>query len=111
MEVDREPSRSVSTPTSEESRTRIMDEIERQVQLPPDADEFQQYAQYYAYDGDRVIATYITSGGNDPLKGKRLWLADRRDLPVLMDGGCAVVNVIYDPLAQRVEHIFCNGLA
>jgi hypothetical protein len=109
--VERDKSKAVPPPTTEESLALIMDEIERQVRLPPDADELQKYARYYAFDGDKVIGTYMTSAGNDPLRGKRVWLGDRRDLPVLMDGGCAVVNIVYDPLAQRVESTFCNGLA
>lgn len=109
--VESDKSKTVSPPKTEEIRARIMDEIERQVQLPPDADKFQKYARYYAFDGDKVIGTYMTSAGNDPLRGRRLWLGDRRDLPTLMDGGCAVVNVVYDPLAKRIESTFCNGRA
>jgi hypothetical protein len=109
--VESDTSKSVSPLTTKEGRARIMDEIERQVQLPPEAGELQQYARYYAFDGESVIGTYMSSGENDPLRGKRLWLADRRDLPILMDGGCAVVNVVYDPPTQRVENTFCNGQA
>lgn len=86
-----------------------MDEIERQVQLPADADELQNYARYYTFDGKRVIATYVASRGNDPLKGQRRWRAER--LPTVMDGGCAVVNIIYDPRARKIENTYCNGLA
>lgn len=109
--VESDKSKAVSRPTTDENGARIMDEIERQVQLPPDAHELQKYARYYAFDGDKVIGTYTTSAGNDQLRGRRLWLGDRRDLPILMDGGCAVVNVVYDPLAQRIERAFCNGHA
>lgn len=88
-----------------------MDEIERQVQLPPGAQGLEEYARYYSFDGERVTAIYVTSDGNDLHKGQRLWLAERYELPVLLDGGCATVNIVYDPLAQRVEQAYCNGLA
>lgn len=89
----------------------MMDEIERQIQLPPEAKEFERYARYYTFDDGRVIGTYVASGGGDPLIGKRLWVSDKRYLPTLMDGGCVIVNVVYDPIGQKIEHTFCNGLA
>ncbi|WP_298164207.1 hypothetical protein [Novosphingobium sp.] len=111
MEADHDSSRSSSPQLATISQTRIMENIERQVQLPPEAQGLNEYNRYYAFDGERVIATYVLSDGNDPRKGQRYWLAKRQDLPLVMDGGCGIVNVIYDPLAKRVDETFCNGVA
>jgi hypothetical protein len=58
-----------------------------------------------------VIATYIISGSDERLVGKRRWMADKRDLPMVMDGGCMVVNVVYDLAKKKVEQSSCNGVA
>ena len=43
--------------------------------------------------------------------GQRRWFDDYRKLPIIMDGGCMVVNVVFNPATRRVEHAFCNGVA
>jgi len=94
-----------------EDHALIMAQIEQQVQLPANAHKLNKYARYYAADGTRVIATYIISGSDERLVGKRRWMADKRDLPMVMDGGCMVVNVVYDLAKKKVEQSSCNGVA
>jgi hypothetical protein len=101
---------------AEREHGRTMDQIEQQVRLPADALGLDKYARYYAVDGKRVVGTYITNV--DPQNryydlpiGKRRWLDDHRSLPGISDGGCSVVNVVYDPAIKKVEQAFCNGLA
>lgn len=37
------------------------------------------------------------------------WFEDFRDLPVIFDGGCDVIEIIFDPGPQRIESARCNG--
>lgn len=43
--------------------------------------------------------------------GQSRWFDDYLELPTIMDGGCDVVTIIYDPRAKRVESAECNGEA
>ena len=43
--------------------------------------------------------------------GQRRWLARDKGLPVVNDGGCSVVNVVFDRQKGTVEDVFCNGVA
>jgi len=127
----------------------LMDEIERQVRLPKQANPLKDYGRYYAFDGKgRVEAVYLLAPEPrtpDPLPadwgceevvmpgnevtarkipcppepdishsvraGQRRWVADRKALPVIFDGGCMIVNVIFDLKTRTVERAFCNGYA
>ncbi len=39
------------------------------------------------------------------------WFDDYRDLPMIMDGGCSLIEIIYDPQSQLIESTQCNGEA
>lgn len=39
------------------------------------------------------------------------WVNDYRNLPVISDGGCDVIEVIFDPRLNRIESMLCNGEA
>lgn len=41
--------------------------------------------------------------------GQSRWFGDYRELPTILDGGCDVVTIIYDPRAKQVERAECNG--
>ena len=41
---------------------------------------------------------------------ERRWV-EETELPMIDDGGCGVVSVIYDLAAQRIQNVYCNGLA
>lgn len=43
--------------------------------------------------------------------GERRWLADPMNMPVMADGGCGQVNILYDPRTRQFEHVSCNGRA
>lgn len=43
--------------------------------------------------------------------GQRRWLADRKAIPMIFDGGCMVAHVTFDLKTREVEHTFCNGHA
>jgi hypothetical protein len=93
-----------------------MDLIERQVQLPEGAASLDDYARYYAHDGNEIVAIYIsrvdpTNPYYDVPRGQRRWLADHRDLPLINDGGCSVVSVRYNPVTRTMDIPLCNGEA
>lgn len=88
----------------------MMDRIESRLELPADAHGLTEYARYYAWDDGRVVAVYIAAG-RDVRAGERHWLADNRDLPMHLDGGCDVISVVYDLETQSVEQSLCNGVA
>ena len=101
---------------AERQQRQIMRQIEQKVQLPAGAAKLEKYARYYAMDGSRVVGTYITfvDPRNDYYNlptGQARWINDHRNLPGISDGGCSVVNVLYDPKTQKVEEVSCNGLA
>lgn len=101
---------------AERQHSQLMQQVEEQVQLPKGAQRLEHYARYYAEDGHRIVATYITIV--DPTNryydlpvGQQRWLDDHRNLPAISDGGCSIVSVIYDPKARSVPQAFCNGVA
>ena len=63
----------------------------------------------------RVIGIYIMTVEPEnrmydlPL-GKRRWLNDAHELPRIMDGGCSVVTVEFDPKTNKAD-AGCNGVA
>ena len=90
----------------------IMDRIEREARLPEGAGPLSSYARHYAWqergDGFRkVIGVYLGVGERTP---GRHWVAETA-LPLIMDGGCGLVTLVYNVAEQRIEHIACNGEA
>ena len=47
----------------------------------------------------------------DGIAGSSRWLDNVEKLPGYSDGGCGVINVIYDPAIGRVDRVWCNGSA
>lgn len=41
--------------------------------------------------------------------GQSRWLEDYRDLPNISDGGCDLIEIIFDPQSQMIESTQCNG--
>jgi hypothetical protein len=92
-----------------------MDEIESRVSLPTGAHRLNEYARYYAYENGDVAAEYWIPWKNDPLEdpealagGQRRWVSDTRRFPIVFEGGCRVVNIIFDPSRSRVKSVSCN---
>ena len=84
--------------------------IEAEVVLPDGARPLDGYARYYYPELGKVIGYYIGAGDGPPLDldpGVFLTMP-----PIeIDDGGCGVVTVIFDPVADRVESVACNGEA
>jgi hypothetical protein len=100
------------------SHSWLMDRIENLVRLPAAAQPMKVYLRVYApltqrnvgwawatrpkLDGPKVIGVYTTLG---PGTGQR-W---SDDFPMVDDGGCALITVIYDVRQDRIESANCNG--
>jgi|GEM_PF-6357543 len=108
--------------------------IEARVVLPPSAEPLEAYDRYYALErigqhnlvhgvfllrrsfGD-VDRTGMVSLGSRP----NVYRGASTDLPIVADGGCAVVSVVFDPVSSSFVQIeeesgaqftaVCNGLA
>lgn len=84
-----------------------MNEIEALIKLPTGAEPLQEYSRYYAYGRDgEVIAIY--AGRYLSKKSEQRWLRNCRRLPMIMDGGCGVVNIRFDIRSKKTD-AWCNG--
>jgi hypothetical protein len=120
-------------------RDRLTDRIEDRVKLPAGAMRLSSYARYYAFDEHGLVTGIYVPGYQPPnphdtceelladftsravpcptkiddkrlLAGQRAWV-ERDSLPLVLDGGCSVVTVIYDPRIDKVTSATCNGVA
>ena len=129
-----------SSPEGREQQA-MMDLIEAKVRLPGSAEPLSRYARYYADMGDGTVkGVYLVFCDDAPRPGEaceelaadgssrvvpcpdfrpdwqipagdRTWLADRRKLPGINDGGCMEVDVIFDRAKSEVVSVVCNGAA
>ncbi|WP_126665465.1 hypothetical protein [Croceibacterium ferulae] len=117
-----------------------MSRLEENVRLPEGASKLSEYARYYADAGrGEIVAAYLIpfehelapgEGCEEMMKdfssrevpcpdqkspwsmpaGQRRWLDDRLDLPVVSDGGCIYVEIIFDKATAAMKRAECNGL-
>jgi hypothetical protein len=128
-----------TTPEQQE-RDLLTDRIEDRVKLPEGARRLADYARYYAFDENGLVVGvyapgYVAPNADDAceemledfttrevpcpsetdsdrlLADQRRWVDDTDKLPLIMDGGCSVITVIYDPKAGEVKSAYCNGEA
>ena len=93
----------------EQRQTMLMNEVETLVRLPNGAEPLNEYSRYYTYGHEgEVVAVY--AGRYLATKPERKWVTDSRKLPVIMDGGCGVVNVRFDIRSKKAV-TWCNGEA
>lgn len=64
-------------------------------------------AQEIAESKQRDAAAALAFGA----AGESRWFDNYRKLPVIDDGGCAQVTIIFDPRSQKIESASCNGSA
>jgi len=79
--------------------------IEARVVMPKEAGPLNSYRRFYYRKGGKVVGVYVA--GEKP---GREWIARRVDAPLIMDGGCSVVNVHFDTSSKEIQ-AFCNGVA
>ena len=107
------------SPSVGEHQTGIMEAVEDKLIMPPDARPWSEYARYYSAQPDgKIIGIFIVP--DDPSHqnefynlpaGERRWVGDYRNLPSIMDGGCTILTVMFDPHSKKREGPFCNGEA
>ena len=127
--------------SSNEQRNReaMMDDIERQIELPAGARHLENYARAYRESApNRVSAIYFTplkpdpdfcrgarSGGADNAgqialscpppdgmnQGERRWFPGKQALPDVLDGGCNYIDVEFNVGSRRIISAECHGLA
>ena len=119
---------------------KLLDLIESRVRLPEGSGRLSAYARHYAADENGMIIGVYAPGYRPPgpdeaceevliegsttrevpcpedeadrlLAGQRRWVENGGKLPGIMDGGCSVITVVYDPKAGVVKSATCNGEA
>jgi hypothetical protein len=91
------------------STLHVAHELERILVLPKGALSLFEYTRYYAmvlHDGRSMVRGEFVGGPS-----KMIVVKSEASLPLFMDGGCSVVNVLYDVMAHKVVQVFCNGYA
>ncbi|MDE1468618.1 hypothetical protein [Aurantiacibacter sp. D1-12] len=86
----------------------LIREFEENIRLPGRASDIGQYDRYYHVDGGYLEAVFHRRSESG---GGIFFVGDSNELPRILDGGCAVINVrgsIDEPEAARV---LCNGVA
>jgi hypothetical protein len=121
-------------------RDRLTDTIEARVKLPQGARKLADYARYYAFDEHGMVVGVYAPGyawpnpddvcgelledfsireapcpsepkGDQVLAGQRSWLGSKDKMPMISDGGCLVVSLLYEPRSGEVKSVECNGEA
>lgn len=90
--------------------------IESRLTLPDGTGPLSSYARYYAPDGSQVLAVFVAGADegdpqiNLPI-GRTRWVSSPAALPKVFDGGCSIVNIVWNKSTQTVEEVYCNGVA
>ncbi len=91
----------------------LADEIERQVVATHPEVALERFARFYALETDgSVTGIYLFANeGHNPARGtvgERRWAAPG-ELPLVYDGGCALLTLKYDVRRRRLNSVECNG--
>jgi hypothetical protein len=79
---------------------------------PSPSGPLKDYARYYAgivQNGHRMIRGELVAF--DAAQRGHVHITTEDKFPVIMDGGCGVVNLLYDVETGKTVSIGCNGLA
>jgi hypothetical protein len=71
------------------------------------------YTRYYTgatLNGGKVIGELVVPIGSKQQPGIHI-AATRREFPIIDDGGCAIVNLVYSVEKDKILQIGCNGRA
>ncbi len=97
-------------PLDEAQMKAAIDYIEGHVQMPDGAKPLDQYARYYAQDPDKgfIHAVYTLPMDSKEAAASHIVAYDK--LPVIMDGGCSVIDVTFIRKIHALRAA-CHGLA
>lgn len=87
----------------------LIAEVEAHLVLPDGAGPLDQYGRYYYGDvkhGRRVLVGEFVQV-SDP----GVHIVAPTQAPRILDGGCSVINLVYDMAEKKVTPLFCNGSA
>ncbi len=82
--------------------------------VPTPSGPLKDYERFYAgitQNGHRMIRGELVALGVMPQERGQVHITSEDKFPVVMDGGCGIVNLLYDVESAKVVHIGCNGLA
>lgn len=97
------------TPTSwVEAFRPTIERLEQSLVLPAGADPMDSYARAWWMDGHLLHGLLVQPGMVQGLEAGRVLLPGPPPYDVL-DGGCGVIHVVYNPTPMRVESLVCNG--
>jgi hypothetical protein len=89
--------------------------VEGTLNMPEGSSSLKRYIRHYAgtvLKGHRVLLGHFelgpTANGAD---GEIRLVKSKKDLPVVFDGGCAIISFRYDMTEQCVLNLSCNGVA
>jgi len=74
----------------------------------------EKYARYYVgvvINGRRMIRGEFDFPNGPDGRRAGVYIVGESGLPHTLDGGCSIVNLIYDPEAHKMVSIVCNGVA
>ncbi len=80
--------------------------LEKKVPLPDATRALSGYERYYALSKERIHAVYLLSRQG----AGRIHRVEQGDLPRVKEGGCGVVNIVYNRAEDRFARILCNEL-
>jgi hypothetical protein len=89
--------------------TSVVAELEHGLSLPQGAYPLAKYTRYYTgliRNGRHVVRGIFVGGAP-----KVVIVKSELALPVVMDGGCHIINVDYEVESHKVLQVFCNGYA
>ena len=77
-----------------------------------DVRKFDRYYAPITQNGRRIIAAeFLLLDLNNGKTPDAHIVSSEKDLPVIFDGGCSVINAVYDVEADRILSFACNGQA
>lgn len=87
--------------------------IERQVAAQAPEHDLRQYVRLYVRGAEgNIDATYLVAhmgGLPSTWKGGHSYWVASSDVPRVLDGGCAVINVLYHEPTSTLVSVHCNG--
>ena len=87
--------------------------VESLVKMPPGVRSIASYNRFYAIKveagREMIWGTFLLTPLSPP--PPTVHIVRPEDMPAIQDGGCSVVNLLYDIREAKITSIFCNGLA
>lgn len=86
----------------------LVAKVEANLILPAGSQPIGSYGRYYygrLEHGRRVLVGEFVLEDSSP----GVHIIAPADAPRVLDGGCSVVNLVYDPAHKKVTSLFCNG--